>query len=53
MTSGGARVRDAYGQFLSGLATFDRLAQRIGLRRRALQLPTVQEYLRRGAGGGV
>jgi hypothetical protein len=31
----GGRVRDAYGQFLAGIDRFDRLAQRVGLARRA------------------
>jgi ribosomal protein L40E len=35
MLTPGGRVRDVYPAFLSGLATFDRYAQRVGLERRS------------------
>lgn len=45
--SGG--VRRVYDELLSGIDRWDRLAQRLGLRRRAKQAPTLAEYLEQRA----
>ena len=44
--SGG--VRGVYDKLLAGLAAFDRYAQRVGLERRAKQVPSLSEVMSRG-----
>lgn len=39
------RVRSTYGAFLQAIDRWDRLAQRLGLTRKARQVPTLTEYL--------
>jgi len=46
LTKGG-RVRDVYAGFLNGLDRFDRLSQRLGMKRRSKRVPTLDEYLAR------
>jgi hypothetical protein len=38
-------VRNVYGAFLAGIDRFDKLAQRIGLKRGERPIPTVRQYL--------
>jgi len=42
----GGRVRDVYDRLLAGLATFDRLAQRLGTERKSRQVKSLAEVLR-------
>jgi hypothetical protein len=44
MFTSGARVRDVYAALLAGLDRFDRLAQRVGLRRRAKSAPDIRDW---------
>ena len=45
MTASGSRVRDVYDKLLAGIDRFDRLAQRIGLNRRAKSITNPRDYI--------
>jgi hypothetical protein len=47
----GGRVRDVYDKLLSGLAAFDRYAQRLGLERRTKRVQSISDIMREHAEG--